>query len=246
VAVLTGCVADRVLPDINRDTVEVLQRNGIEVVEVAGQQCCGALALHAGLTSDAVELAAANANALAGSDIDFVVTTAAGCSAMLRDYAHVLAGTSAAGRGEELASMSRDICELLVEIGFDAPARPLEARGNVAFHDACHLLHAQGISSAPRRVCEVALGRAPVDLGENAICCGSAGSYNIDHPVLSAEIGARKAELARERKATVVAVANVGCMLQIGQAVALAGLPTLVKHPVQLLAEAYRRSDTGA
>jgi len=242
-AVLTGCVGDRLMPGINRDTVEVLQRNGVEVVDVPGQRCCGALALHSGRPAEAVELAATNSIAFGAADVDFVVSTAAGCGAMLRDYEHVLSGTEAKKAGRELAGLSRDICELLVEIGFERPARPLEVKGRVAYHDACHLLHARGISSAPRKVVEAAVGKVPVDLGENAICCGSAGSYNLDHPVLSGELGARKAELVRERKAVIVAVGNVGCLLQISQAVALAGLPTEVRHPVQLLAEAYRRGD---
>lgn len=244
VAVLTGCVGDRLMPDINRDTVEVLQRNAIEVVEVPAQGCCGALALHSGRKAEAVDAAALNAIAFDGADVDFVVSTAAGCGAMLRDYGHLLAGHGVADEGQELAGKARDICELLVELGFEKPARPLPLKGNLAYHDACHLLHARGIASAPRQVCEAATGRAPVDLGENAICCGSAGSYNIDHPALSAELGARKAELARERKAAVVAVGNVGCMLQIARAISGAGIPTVVRHPVQLLAEAYRAAES--
>lgn len=246
VALLTGCVGDRLLPGINRDTVEVLQRNGIEVVEAPGQGCCGALPMHSGHTQEATALAIANSIAFAEADIDFVVSTAAGCGAMVRDYAHVLAKSDLAAEGKEVADCSRDICELLVEIGFDKPEHPLGAAGNVAYHDACHLLHARGISDAPRKVLEAAFGKPPVDLGENAICCGSAGSYNVDHPAISAELGARKAELAEERGATVVAVANVGCLLQISQALALAGNAATVKHPISLLAEAYRRSDLAA
>ncbi len=241
VAVLTGCVGDRLAPAINRDTVEVLQRNGLEVVEVAGQGCCGALALHAGLSAEAEDLARANAKAFSVADVDFVVTTAAGCGAMLRDYAHVLHGSEEEQAALELAGASRDVSELLVELGFDEPSRPLDV-GVVAYHDACHLLHARGISSAPRRICAAATGREPVDLGENAICCGSAGSYNLEHPAISAELGARKASLARDREAGVVAVGNVGCLLQIAQALELAGVRAQVRHPVQLLAEAYRRS----
>ena len=242
-ALLTGCVGDRLAPGINRDTVEVLQRNGIEVVEVPGQQCCGALAMHSGRHAEAEALAGCNAMAFATANVDFVVTTAAGCGAMMRDYAHVLRGSDLEQSGRELAECSRDVCELLVEIGFQKPSRPLEARGAVAYHDACHLLHASGVVQAPRQICEAAFGRAPIDLGENAICCGSAGSYNLDYPVISAELGARKAELARERRAAVIAVGNVGCLLQISQALAVAGLDAEVRHPVQLLAEAYRLSD---
>ncbi len=246
VALLTGCVGDRLAPGINRDTVEVLQRNGIEVVEVTGQKCCGALPMHAGLVSEAASLAAANARAFASAGIDFVVTTAAGCGAMMRDYTHVLAGTDDAQAGRQLADVSRDVCELLVELGFEKPEKPLAVRGDVAYHDACHLLHARALSAAPRAVCEAALGRATVDLGENAICCGSAGSYNLDHPAISEELGARKAELARERKASMVAVGNVGCLLQISRSLALSGLEVPVRHPIELLAAAYRQSDTNA
>jgi glycolate oxidase iron-sulfur subunit len=246
VAVLTGCVGDRLAPGINRDTVEVLQRNAIEVVEVPGQGCCGALPMHAGLPAEAALLVAANARAFAAADIDFVVSTAAGCGAMLRDYGHAVAGSDDEAAAREVAARSRDICELLVEIGFDKPDKPLEVRGPVAYHDACHLLHARAIAAAPRAVCEAALGRATVDLGENAICCGSAGSYNLDHPAISEELGARKAVLARERKAAMVAVGNVGCLMQISRSLALAGLDTPVRHPIELLAEAYRQSDTNA
>lgn len=255
VAVLTGCVGDRLLPGINRDTVEVLQRNGIEVVDAPGQGCCGALAQHSGRKDEAAAQARANVEAFRNADVDFVVSTAAGCGAMLRDYGHVLAGgddqnqdvaedvTGERLGAQEVADLSRDICELLVEVGFERPKHPLHVEGNVAYHDACHLLHARGISSAPRAILEAAYGKAPVDLGENAICCGSAGSYNLDHPVISAELGARKAELAKSSSAAVVAVANVGCLLQISRALAMSGNAAPVRHPISLLAEAYRLSD---
>jgi len=241
VAVLTGCVGDQLAPELNRDTVEVLQRNGIEVVDVEGQGCCGALALHSGRTQEARDLAAANAEAFAAAgDLDFVVTTAAGCGAMMHEYAHVLAGTAAAATAASLALRCRDVSEVLVQIGIERPSRPLEL-GTVAYHDACHLLHARGVARPPRLLVEAATGRMPVDLGENAICCGSAGSYNLDQPALAEELGRNKARLARERGADVIAVGNIGCMMQIARHVALAGLSTRVAHPVQLLAAAYRQ-----
>jgi glycolate oxidase iron-sulfur subunit len=244
VAILTGCVGDRLAPGINRDTVEVLQRNGIEVVDVEGQQCCGALPMHAGFAGEAAALASANAKAFAAADVDFIVTTAAGCGAMMRDYGHVLHGTEDQDAACDVAASSRDICELLVELGFEKPEKPLAVAGEVAYHDACHLLHARSLAAAPRQVCEAALGRPTVDLGENAICCGSAGSYNLDHPAISEQLGARKAELTRERKAAMVAVGNIGCLLQISRSLALAGIEAPVRHPIQLLAEAYRQSDS--
>ncbi len=243
VALLAGCVGDQMMPQINRDTVEVLQRNGIEVVEMPGQGCCGALALHSGRRDEAVMLARANLEAFARiNDVDAFVSSAAGCGAMVRDYAHLLAGTDVEEEAQAFSALCRDICELLVEVGFVAPSKPLIAAGPVAYHDACHLLHARGIAAAPRKVCEAATGAPPIDLGENSLCCGSAGSYNLDHPHLAEQLGRRKASLAKEKSPTTVAVGNVGCMLQIERALALQGVSAAVRHPVQLLAAAYRQS----
>ncbi|HYC56401.1 MAG TPA: (Fe-S)-binding protein [Candidatus Binatia bacterium] len=242
-AVLTGCVGDQIAPDINRDTVEVLQRNGVEIVEAGGQVCCGALALHSGRTDEAVALARTNVEAFArAQDVDFVVTTAAGCGAMMHEYAHLLRATEAATGAAALAARCRDVTEVLVDLGLQMPSRPL-ALGVVAYHDACHLLHARGVAKAPRLVVEAAIGKPPVDLGENAICCGSAGSYNLDQPELADALGRQKAHLARQRSADVVAVGNIGCMMQIGRHLALAGIPARVAHPIQLLAQAYRASE---
>lgn len=243
VALLTGCIGDRLVPEINRDAVEVLQHNGAEVVEVAGQGCCGALALHGGRREEAAELARANVRAFADADVDFIVTTAAGCGAMLGEYDEFLAGDALEADARSVARRSRDVCELLVELGIEAPATPIDVGGDVAYHDPCHLLHARGIASAPRDVCRIATGKPPVDLGENSVCCGSAGSYNLDQPRIADALGRRKAELAAERGAAHVAVANVGCLLQIQRALVQAGLSATASHPVQLLAEAYRGAD---
>ncbi|MBI5507039.1 MAG: (Fe-S)-binding protein [Deltaproteobacteria bacterium] len=165
-ALLSGCARDQMMPQISRDTVEVLQRNGIEVVEMPGQGCGGALPLHSGRRDEAVTLARTNLAAFARiNDVDAFVTSAAGCGAMVRDYAHLLADTDVDEEAQAFSALCRDVCELLVEAGFVAPARPLTSVGPVAYHDACHLLHARGIAAAPRKVCEVATGAPPVDLG---------------------------------------------------------------------------------
>ncbi len=250
VALLTGCIGDRALPGINRDAVEVLQRNGIEVVNVAEQGCCGALPQHEGRHDEARRLARVNVDAFAAcfdrgkeqGPIDYVVTTASGCGSMMREYAHVLGEDRERRESADLvARKTRDICELLCEIGFEKPTVPDHLRERVAYHDACHLAHACKVIDAPREVCEAATGIAPVDLGENSICCGSAGSYNLRHPELADLLGMRKAELAAERRATTVAVGNSGCMLQIARALALAKVKAVVRHPIELLAETYRQ-----
>ncbi len=243
VALLTGCVADRIAPTVNRDAIEVLQTNDVEVVEVPEQVCCGALAFHRGDTGEALSLARENVavfSSLLAGRVDYVVTTAAGCGAMLRDYGRLLAADTDGGAAELVSRQVRDVCELLVELDFRRPELPAEGRRPVAYHDACHLLHACGIEDAPRAVCAAATGASPVDLGENAVCCGSAGSYNLEHPDIADELGRRKAELVAATGLETVAVANVGCQLQMARALALARVKAVVRHPVELLAEAYR------
>ena len=239
VALLVGCAGDVLAPRVSRAAVEVLHRCEILVVEVAAQGCCGALALHAGRVDEARALAARNVGGFDAADVDVIVTTAAGCGAMLRDYGRLLGGEHAAS---SVAAKARDVCEVLMELGIAPPERPLAELVPVAYHDACHLLHAAGVTEAPRAVIAAAVGSRPIDLGENNICCGSAGSYNVDRPRMAGVLGRRKAELVAEVEPRAVAVGNVGCMLQLERALALARIDVPVRHPVELLAEAYDRS----
>jgi len=198
------------------------------------------VALHAGQNQEALTLARANTLAFARSGVDAVITTAAGCGAVLKDYGRLLSTSTVVTEARILASGTRDICELLVAEGFRQPSVQA-GDGAVAYHDACHLLHAQGLAEQPRRVVAAATGHQPVDLGENSICCGSAGSYNLDQPSMGRALGKRKASLLSQRGLSTVAVANLGCILQIERALALGRIRARVKHPVELLAEAYRR-----
>ena len=243
VALLRGCAAAALKPEVELATRQVLYRNSIDVIEAPDQTCCGALALHAGRMDQARGLALINTAVFDARDVDFIVTTAAGCGAMLKDYGRVLARDSRASAAERVSAKTRDVSEVLCETGIAPPVRPLRVGGEVAYHDACHLLHAARVAVPPRSVVEAATGKAPVDLGENSVCCGSAGSYNLDKPTLARVLGRRKAELARELGVSAVAVGNVGCMLQLEQAFAAQGLRVPVLHPVELLAEAYARSE---
>jgi glycolate oxidase iron-sulfur subunit len=243
VALLEGCAASVLAPEIHAAAVQVLRRNGVEVVEPPGQGCCGALALHGGRPAEAATLARRNASVFAAAGADYVVTTAAGCGAMLRDYGRLLDRDPLADAARSLARTARDISEVLCELGIEPPARTLSVMGEVAYHDACHLLHAARVASPPRRLVEAAIGKEPVDLGENNICCGSAGSYSLDKPAIARLLGQRKAELASERNVAAIAVANVGCILQIELALALQHVVVPVLHPVEFLAEAYARAD---
>lgn len=242
VALLAGCAADVLGPQVTRAAVEALHRNGAEVVEVPDQVCCGALALHTG-DRTAAAYVRANTKAFANVDVDFVATTAAGCGAMLKQYGSFEPARSAlSDAAHELSAHARDITEVLCALGLAQPASPLRFDGPVAYHDACHLLHAAKVTAPPRAVVAAAIGRAPVDLGENALCCGSAGSYNLEKREMARLLGNRKAELVRASGVAAVAVGNVGCMLQLELALARAGLVCPVMHPVELLAESYLRS----
>jgi len=156
----------------------------------------------------------------------------------MRDYPRLSGGEP---RATWVGEHTREICELLVETGFESPAVLLDER--VAYHDACHLAHACGIREPPRTVVQAATGRRPIDLGENEICCGSAGSYNLDRPRLAKALGLRKAKLAESIDVDTIAAGNAGCLLQIEKALSLRGLALRTVHPVDLLAAAYRASE---
>jgi len=215
-----------------------LHRNGVVVVDVPGQTCCGALALHCGNRRGLTTCVERNVHAFSGVNVDFIVSTAAGCGAILKEYDTVIESGRLRENARAVATRARDITEILCTLDIEAPPRPLQW-GSVAYHDACHLLHAAKVSLPPRTVVETAIGRPAIDLGENALCCGSAGSYNLEHPRFARLLGDRKAELAVLSGADVVAVGNVGCALQIELALARRGVALPVVHPVELLAEAY-------
>jgi glycolate oxidase iron-sulfur subunit len=241
VALLTGCAANTLAPSITRAAVETLYSNGVGVVDVPEQGCCGALALHAGDDANARACIESNTRAFNSADVDFVVTTAAGCGAVLKQYGE-LADASLRHESQRVAGRARDISEVLYTIGIARPSHPLRLSGPVAYHDACHLLHAAKVSQPPRAVLAAAMSSSVIDLGDNHLCCGSAGTYSLEKPRIAAVLGSRKAQLVESCGAVAVAVGNVGCMLQIELSLARRGTDISVVHPIELLAEAYVRS----
>jgi glycolate oxidase iron-sulfur subunit len=241
VALLIGCGARVFRPSLESAVRLVLAVNGVQVVALEPDHCCGALALHEGRDAEARALASATLRRAAELGVDHVVTAAAGCRAALEDLARArsfepTSPTSAPSGGPTV----REICELLVEIEFRRPITPVTSDERiVAYHDACHLVHAAKIVEPPRSVLG-ATGMTVRDLGENSICCGSAGTYNITHVKMADALGARKAELAAAGAFRQVAVANLGCILQIERALALSGCASVrVAHPVEYLSDAY-------
>ena len=231
---LTGCVAEALFGATNVATALLLRRAGVRVVVPRAPACCGALAMHLGDAARARVLARRTVRVLCVSGADWVVTTAAGCGALLRKYAELLPGEPQAAT---LAARARDALELLAELGMPAPARPL-AR-TIAVHDPCHLAHAQGVRSQARSLLGAVPGVRLVELEESDVCCGSAGTYNLTERAMAGRLLERKIERIARSGAEVIAAANPGCILQIRAGVILRGLPVAVEHPLDLLAAAH-------
>jgi len=240
VALLTGCVQDLILANVNRDTADVLMANGCEVHTPASQYCCGSLHGHNGEIEAARTLARLQIDTIDPFQFDAIITNAAGCGSHLKHYDHLLGEDPAyAPRAAEWSRKVRDISEWLVEIGFRKPTASAGAT-SVTYHEACHLCHGQKITRQPREVLRSIPGLKLVELAESTWCCGSAGIYNITQPEMAAKLQQRKMGHIAATKTTCVATANPGCHLQLQTGARQMGLETGVRHPVSLLADAYR------
>jgi glycolate oxidase iron-sulfur subunit len=230
IAFMQGCVQRVWFSDVNRATVRVLVAEGFEVHTRAQPRCCGALTMHSGLEDEALGLARETIAAYEG--FDHVVTNVAGCGSAMKDYAHMLADDPQwAGRAQAFSAKVRDVHEVLAEHEPRAARHPLEL--TVAYHDACHLAHAQGVRRPPREVLRSIPGLELVEPAEWELCCGSAGIYNVMQPEAAEKLGARKAANLLATGAQVIAAANPGCTMQI--AAHLDGRPIRVMHPIELL-----------
>jgi glycolate oxidase iron-sulfur subunit len=239
VGFLQGCVQRVFFGDVNRATLRVLSAEGFEVHSLRQPRCCGALQLHAGEDAAAMELA--KATIVAFERFDVVVTNAAGCGSAMKDYAHAL--REEPGWGERAAAFSakvRDISELLTEHEPRAQRHPV-GLDRVAYHDACHLAHAQGVRAQPRALLRGIPGLEVVEPAEWEICCGSAGVYNLLKPEPARELGLRKLENLRATGADVIVAANPGCALQINSAATEQGEPLRILHPIEVLSASITR-----
>jgi glycolate oxidase iron-sulfur subunit len=233
VALLQGCVQRVFFSNVNEATARVLAAEGFEVHVPRLPRCCGALPMHAGEDVQARELAKSTIEALEGYET--VVVNAAGCGSAMKDYGHVLRDEPAwAERAAAFAAKVRDATELLADAGPRAERRPLELK--VAYHDACHLAHAQGVRAQPRELLRSIPGLELVEPAEWELCCGSAGIYNLVQPKPAAELGERKARNLLDTGAEAVVAGNPGCALQISAHTERLGRPLAVLHPMELLA----------
>lgn len=232
VAFFVGCIMPELFGAVNSATVRVLSRNGFEVVVPAGQGCCGALHAHAGDRDEAHGLMRRNLEAFGADRFDALVVNSAGCGAALRE-----AGEWLPGLGELLARQVRDVSEFLDQQGLRPPDGRIDAR--VCYDDPCHLVHAQGVKGAPRRLLSAIPGIELVPHDDPEGCCGAAGIYNLTHPEMSRAVLDRKMQALCAVAPDVIASGNPGCLLQLRQGAARAGLAARVLHPMELLDQAY-------
>ncbi|MFO0924931.1 MAG: heterodisulfide reductase-related iron-sulfur binding cluster [Pirellulales bacterium] len=239
VALLEGC-AQRVLdPAIHQAALRVLTRNGIEVVVPKNQGCCGALAWHVGYGNHAMDQARHNMQVFP-EDVDAILSTAAGCGSAMHEYPVLFQRSADENQARAFASKCKDVLTYLDSIGIEAPppiARPLR----VAYHDACHLAHAQKETRAPRRLLALIPNLTMVPLTNSDLCCGSAGTYNMDQPEIAHELGQKKAKTIVDSSCDFVALANIGCEVQIAIHLQKLGATRPVLHVIQVLDAAYQR-----
>jgi len=239
VGMLTGCVQGAFFPGVNAATARVLQAEGCEVVVPTQQSCCGALSAHNGREAEAQRFARRLVDTFEAAGVERVVVNAAGCGSTMKEYAELLADDPAyADRARAFAEKVRDIAEVLMELGTVAPRHPLEM--TIAYHDACHLAHAQGIRAQPRALLRQIPGLELREINEPELCCGSAGVYNIMNPEPARQLGDRKAANIVATGAEVLVTANPGCLMQVTSAIERSGHPMGMAHTVEVLDASIR------
>lgn len=234
VGLLTGCVQRVLFAGVNAATIRVLAAEGCEVVIPREQGCCGALMVHSGLEERAQAFARRLIDIFERAGVDTIVVNAAGCGSSMKEYGHLLRDDpSYAERARAFAARCKDISEVLAELEPRAVRHPLPLR--VAYHDACHLQHAQGIRAEPRRMLNTIPGLELLEIPDAALCCGSAGIYNLVQPEAAQELADRKAANTLSTHPDLVVSANPGCLMQLSAGLKRAGRRVPVLHTIEIL-----------
>jgi glycolate dehydrogenase iron-sulfur subunit len=245
VGMLTGCVQRVFFPQVNAATARVLAAEGCDVVIPGGQGCCGALSLHGGRQAEAARFARQAIETFERAGVDAVVVNSAGCGSAMKEYGELLAGDAGwSGRAATLAGKVRDLSEFLAEIGPAAPRYPLPI--TAAYHDACHLAHAQRITAQPRELLTAIPGLRLADIADGSTCCGSAGIYNLVQPDAARELGRRKAGNVAATGADLLVAGNPGCAMQIASALAARGAAMPMAHVAEVLDASIRNAGPAA
>jgi len=239
VALLAGCVQRAYFPEVNEATLRVLTAEGCEVLVPRDLHCCGALSVHSGRADEARGFARAAIAALERADVDAVVVNAAGCGSSMKEWGRLLADDAEwAARAEVMAKKTKDVSEFLTELGAVAPRHPLALK--IAYHDACHLAHAQRIREQPRALLRAIPGVELTEIADADQCCGSAGIYNLVEPESARQIGARKVDNVLAASPELLVSANPGCTLQIQMLLRERGQSVHTAHPIELLDASIR------
>jgi glycolate oxidase iron-sulfur subunit len=242
VAFFAGCVANVTFAELNAATIRVLTANGCDVIVPDGQLCCGALAAHAGVRDAARELARKNLRAFVLSDVDAIVTNAAGCGSTLKEYHHLFTMDEPEyPQAAAFAKKMRDVTEFLADLGLSTPLKRLRLPLRVTYQDSCHLLHGQKVREAPRKLLRAIPGLDLVELPYSDICCGSAGVYNVTQTEASLELLAEKMRYASATNAQVIATSNPGCLLQMRAGAEMHRTNQQVLHVIELLNQAITK-----
>ena len=240
VALLSGCVQKVLDPEINWATLRVLAENGVETVIPKAQGCCGSILMHIGEDKQAQDLARKNFEAFP-QDVDAIITNAAGCGSGMHEYDLLFKGEPEEATAKAYADKVKDITTFLDELGLRSP-NGVSHPTKVVYQDACHLLHAQGVRNAPRNLLKAIPNLTVMELNDGGLCCGSAGTYNIEQPEIAHELGQRKVEGILETGAEAIVSGNIGCLTQLQNHLALKGQSLPIYHTIKLLDMAYSES----
>ncbi len=237
---LSGCVQQVFFQHVNEATARVLAAEGCEVIIPQQQSCCGALMVHSGLDHEAMQMAKHLITAFEAADVEAIVVNAAGCGSTMKEYGHLFRNDTAwRKRAAAFSSKCKDITEILAGLSLQAPRNPLSLR--VAYHDACHLRHAQNIFQEPRQLLGTVPNLEVAEIEEANMCCGSAGVYNLLNPDTANQLGDRKVEKLLATKAEVLVSANPGCLIQLMNGLRRRGVDTMPTfHMVELLDASIR------
>jgi glycolate oxidase iron-sulfur subunit len=245
VALIAGCVQRTFFPNVNAATIRVLSAEGYDVLVPPGQGCCGALSLHSGRAAEAKRFARALIDRFSREHVDAIIINAAGCGSTLKQYGEIFADEPAMReRAAAFAAKVVDVNEFLAGIEPTAPRHPIARR--VAYHDACHLAHAQRIRAQPRDLLRGIPALELVEIPDGEMCCGSAGTYNLFEPASAREIGDRKVDNVISVRPDLLASANPGCTLQIQSILRARGATLRAAHPIEILDASIAGSILGA
>ncbi len=243
VGLLAGCAQQVLAPEINRATLAVLSENGVEVVIPKSQSCCGALAMHLGEEERAKALARKNLEAFEqAGPLDAIISNAAGCGSGMAEYRDLFLGQPEEERAAKFSSNVQDVSLFLYNLGIKQP-KGLPEPAKIAYHDACHLAHAQGVREAPREILKTIPNLTLLEPLEWEVCCGSAGTYNIEQPETADILGQRKAKNLAATDADAIATGNIGCLVQIRGQMEKRDTNIPIFHTMQILEKAYQTDE---